>query len=71
MTNRTFRPLLLEGAQLLREESRHGVEECAAYDEDLMMTVDSRTRFPLHRIRTAEAAETRITKVARETTDDD
>jgi len=71
MTNSAFKPLLLEGAQPLTEKSHHSEHDYVAYDEDLMMMVDTRTRVPIHRLQTAEANDTRITKVKRETTDDE
>jgi len=71
MTNSTFKLLLLEGAQPLSEKSHYPEYDCIAYDEDLMMMVDTRTRVPIHRIQTAKTADTKITKIDRETTDDE
>jgi len=71
MTNRAFKPLLLEGAQPFTEDSHQSEPDHVAYDEDLMMMVDTRTRVPTHRSQAGEASDTRRTLVHRETTDDE
>ena len=71
MTNSSSKLLLLQGAQPIKEEAHRWEQDYVAYDEQLMITVDIRTRVPIHRAQVVELSDTGLTKVRRETTDDE